>query len=230
MNKAFVWVGAIFTPLGLLFAGAGGWAFMDDQKLADIGVDAEGTVIAFSSSRDSDGDTTYRPLVEFYDDNGTRHQFVASVGSSSPAYIRGEAVKVIYDPEAPGRAMLDSFTDRYLLPLVFGVMGSIFALVGAGFLFSVWRRRKIIDRLKRTGIPINGKFLECYRDTSTKVNGRSPYRVVAQTTHPASGKLQSFKSDPIWIDLSEQLEGQQVKILVDPEEPKHHFVDLSEFT
>ena len=230
MSKTFLWIGGFFLPFGLLFAGIGAWSFVADQKLADIGTSTQGTVIALDRSTDSDGDVSYRPVVEFFDKGQTRHEFTGDVGSSPPAYSRGEVVDVIYDPDGPGRAMVDSFTDRYLLPLVFGGMGCVFAAIGAGMLFSVWRRRKIIERLKRSGMAVSGKFLECYRDTSTKVNGRSPYRVVAQATHPATGKLQSFKSDPIWIDLSEQLDGEAVKILLDPANPKHHFIDLSAFT
>jgi hypothetical protein len=125
--------------------------------------------------------------------------------------------------------MIDGFMDRFFLPLMFVGMGSLFAAIGAGMLFAYVRRRKIIAQLRRSGLPIEAEFLECYRDTSTKVNGRSPYRVVAQTTHPATGKLESFKSDPIWLDLSRQLAGEKVRIFVDPARPKHHFVDLSEF-
>ena len=108
-------------------------------------------------------------------------------------------------------------------------MGSLFALVGAGLVFAFFRRRRVIDQLKRTGIPIEAKFIECYRDTSTRINGRSPYRVVGQATHPATGRLQSFKSEPIWLDLSEQLAGKTIKVLVDPVRAKRHYVDLTEW-
>ena len=229
MSKAMVWVGGFFFAFGLLFAGIGGWNLLSDQKLADTGTVAQGTVVAMSSSRDSDGGTTYRPTVEFFDKNGTRHEFTSSVSSNPPSFSRGEKVEVIYDPTAPGKAIIDSFSTRYLLPLIFGGMGSLFALVGAGLVFAFFRRRRVIDQLKRTGIPIEAKFVECYRDTSTRINGRSPYRVVGQATHPATGRLQSFKSEPIWLDLSEQLTGKTIKVLVDPVRAKRHYVDLTEW-
>lgn len=229
MHRIFAWIGTVFLAFGLVFAAIGLWAWAGDRALAETGTQATGTVIDLTRDHDSDGGSTYRPVVEFHDAGGTRHEFVGSVGSSPPAYSRGETVSVIYDSAAPGRAMIDGFMDRYFLPLVFGGMGSVFAVLGGGLLFFFIRRRRIVARLKDDGVPISAKFIECYRDTSTRVNGRNPWRVVGQATHPATGKLRSFKSDAIWVDLSEQLRGRDIRVLIDPARPRQYFVDLSEY-
>jgi hypothetical protein len=75
MSKVMKWVGGVFLPVGLLFAGIGGWVFASDQKIAKTAIPAKGTVIELVRKRDSDGDVTYRPIVEFFDANGTRHEF-----------------------------------------------------------------------------------------------------------------------------------------------------------
>lgn len=227
MSKVFVWLGGIFAAVGLVFVGGGGWIYLADRELAANGVHAQGTVIDVVGSRDSDGDHTYRPVVEFLDEGGTRHEFTGKVGSNPPAHSTGESVDVIYSPWSPADAMIDSFVDRLLLPLAFGGFGAVFAAVGGGMLFAWFRRRKIVARLIASGMPIEAKFVDCYRDTSVKVNGRSPYRVTCQATHPATGKLQSFKSDPIWADPTERLAGRELRVLVDPARPKHYYVDLS---
>ncbi|WP_114520998.1 DUF3592 domain-containing protein [Altererythrobacter sp. ZODW24] len=227
MSKVFVWIGGIFLPVGLLFAGIGFLASSGTRELANTGLRTSGTVIAMSDSRDSDGGRSYAPLVEFYDANGKRHEFSSRVSSNPPRFSRGETVPVIYDPAKPNRAMIDGFMDRYLMPLIFGGIGGIFAIIGGGLLFAYWRRRKVVARLKQSGMAIDAKFVECYRDTSTKINGRSPYRVAAQATHPATGQLTSFKSAPIWLDLTNRLTGKDVRVLIDPMRPKDHFVDLS---
>lgn len=229
MSKALVWIGGIFLAFGLVFGGIGGWVWWSDRDLANNGTHTQGTVIDLASSRDSDGDVTYRPVVEFLDASGARREFTGSVGSSPPSFSRGEEVEVIYDPWSPEQAMIDSFTTRYLLPLAFGGFGLVFGGIGGGLLLAMIRRRQIVARLKTSGLPIQADFKQCYLDTSTRVNGRSPYRVVAQATHPATGKLASFKSDPIWLDLTKELEGRTVKVLVDPARPKRHFVDLGEW-
>ena len=227
MSKVIVWIGAIFTPIGLVFAGIGAWAYLEDRSLAESGLRAQGTVIEMVGSRDSDNGYTYRPLVEFFDANGERHTFTSRVGTNPPDHSTGETVEVIYAPGSPQNAMLDSFSDRFLLPLIFGGLGTVFAAIGGGLLFGWIRHRAIVARLRASGLPIQAKFLECYRDTSVRVNGRSPFRVVCQAIHPGTGKLQSFKSDPIWIDLTDRLAGRQLRVFVDPARPKHHSVDLS---
>ena len=229
MGKVALWIGGVFLPFGLVFAGIGGWFIWSDLSLASAGGRASGTVIAIDSYRDSDGDTMHRPVVEFFDTKGTRHQFSSAMSSSSPDYEQGETVDVIYDPDAPGQAKIDSFFERFLFPGIFGLFGAVFAGVGAGFLIGFIRRKQTIAQLLRNGIPIQAEFQQCYRDTSTKVNGRSPYRVVAQGLHPTTGKLATYKSEPIWLDLSDQLTDGHVKVLVDPQHPKKHYVDLSEW-
>ncbi len=227
MGKVAIWLGAIFTPLGLIFAAVGGWFYLADRDLASSGVRTPGTVIELAGGRDSDGDYSYRPVVEFFDASGTRQVFASSVSSSPPSYSTGERVTVIYRPGAPDDAIIDSFVDRFLLPLMFGGIGAIFAAIGLGMLGAWLRRRRIVARLRASGLPIQARFVECYRDTRIEVNGRSPFRVVCQATHPATGQLQSFESDPIWIDLTERLAGRDVRVFVDPARPRHHAVDLT---
>ncbi|HEX9807847.1 MAG TPA: DUF3592 domain-containing protein [Alteraurantiacibacter sp.] len=227
MGKVLVWMGAIFTPIGLLFAGIGGWFFAADQELAGSGLRTPGRVIEVVGSRDSDGDTVYRPVVEFVGADGQRHIFTGSVGSNPPSHSVGEQVEVIYAPGNPGDALLDSFTERYLFPLVFGGMGALFATIGAGMLTAYFRRRKAIAELRARGLPIEAEFLETYRDTRVKVNGRSPYRVACQAVHPGTGQMQRFESDPVWIDPTGMIGEAKVRVLVDPQRPERHYVDLS---
>jgi len=229
VSKATLWIGALFATFGLVFAGIGLWFFAADLQLAAKGGMTSGTVVALHQHYDSDGDRMYRPEVVFTDKRGTRHRFRSQISSSLPAFSRGEQVQVLYDPAAPGDAAIDSFMQRHFLPAMFTGMGSLFALIGGGLAVNYVRQRRIIAQLKRTGLPISAKFIECYRDTRIKINGRSPYRVVGQATHPATGRLQSFKSALIWLDLTEQLSNQNLDVLIDPARPKRYHVDLSEW-
>lgn len=228
MNKVVLWIGGIFLPMGLLFVGIAGWIWLEDQAIAENGLRGRGTVIELARSRNSDGDVTYRPIVEFFDSNRTRHEFTGQVGSSPPSYSVGEKVEVIYPPGEPGRAIIDSFFDRFFLPMMFGGIGSVFALVGGGLLLAHFRRKKIIAGLRQNGLPIQAIFLETYRDTSVAVNGRNPYRLVCEATHPATGKMQEFKSEAIWRNPFDKFkEGDKIRVLVNPAQPKQYFVDLT---
>ena len=227
MGKTAAWIGAIFGSVGLVFAAVACWLYLADRSVAAGGVHPQGTLVEMVGSRDSDGSYSSRPVVEFVAADGTRHRFASSVSTSPPAYSVGQRVDVIYPPGAPEDAILDGFVDRFLLPLIFGGIGTLFAAIGGGLVFAWLRRRRIVARLRASGLPIQARFVECYRDTSVKLNGRSPFRVVCEAVHPGTGKLHSFRSDPIWVDLSERLAGREVRVFVDPARPRQHAVDLS---
>lgn len=229
MSKAKLWVGGLFTPIGLTFAGIGGAFYAADQALEAKGGRASGTVVALNRHRDSDGDTMYKPEVEFRDSNGTTHRFVSGISSSSPGVSRGESVDVIYDPDSPGHAAMNTFMQRYFFPLLFGGLGGLFALLGGAFLWSYWHRRKVIGHLQSRGMRIDARFTRCTIDRSIAINGRSPYVVEAQAKHPATANLTTFKSEPIWLELTPILEGKKVPVLIDVEDPDDHYIDLSEW-
>ena len=229
MGRVLVWIGGVFAALGVAFLAGAGWSYLADRSFAAAGAHAQGTVIEMVGGRDSDGDYSYKPVVEFRDADGRRHVFTSNVSSSPPQHAAGERVQVIYAPATPDEAVIDSFLDRFLLPLILGGLGTVFAAIGFGLLFARLRGRRIAAELRASGLPIQAKVVECYCDTSVRVNGRSPWRVVCQATHPATGKLQSFKSEAIWIDPRAQLAGKDVRVLVDPARPTRHLIDLSPY-
>lgn len=224
--KVLLWVGGIFLPIGLALLAAAVWSFSDDRRFARGAIPGSGTVVELASSTDSDGDTSWRPVVEFIDRDGEMHRFTGRVGSNPPSYREGERVDVLYDGWSPTNARIDSYFDRHFGTTLFGGMGALFALVGGGLLTVVIRRRRTVARLKREGQPINAKFLETFLDTSTRVNGRNPYRVACQAIHPATGKLMRFDSDHIWADPTDLIGKQPIRVLIDPHDPKAYFVDV----
>ena len=229
MGKFGIWFGGIFGSIGLLFAAIGLWFDAQSRDLMENGLRTAGTVVGFDRSTDSDGDTTFMPQVTFTDRNGQNHWFASSVGSNPAEFERGDEVEVIYDPAQPDRAIIDSFTQRSLLPMVFSGLGLVFAAIGFTMVGrSLWRR-KVIARLRQNGLAIQAEFLEFYRDTTMQVNGRNPFRVTCQAKHPANGQMQVFKSEPLWDGLPLRLEGKKLRVLVDPQDARHHYVDLSEY-
>ena len=229
MGRFKLWFGGVFALFGLVFTAIGGGFWWSDHKIASVGLHARGEVVGFDESYSSDNGTSYRPRVTFLDADGQRHSFTSKIGSNPPSHDNGEQVEVIYDPAMPERALIDSFSDRHLFPLVFGGIGMLCACIGVGVIGWGLRRRRMIERLKRSGLRIEADFTDCYRDTSVKVNGRSPWRVTAQCKHPGTGKLQVFTSDMIWADPGAMLKGRKVPVLVDPQDDRHYYVDLEPY-
>jgi len=91
----------------------------------------QGTVVELER-RSNGRKAAYVPVVE-YRVAGRLHRFTGSVASAPPMHAVGEQVQVLYKVDEPETAFIDSFSDRWLGPLVFTVVGSFFlaALVWA---------------------------------------------------------------------------------------------------
>lgn len=123
---------------GLLLAAAN---FVNaDRDIAGRGLQTQGIVVDVISDHGYRGRIAYQPIVSFTDQTGQQRYFTSQVSSNPPAYAKGESVAVLYDPSRPDKAMIDSFVDRHLGSLMFGIMGAILALVGGGVLMGLRRR------------------------------------------------------------------------------------------
>jgi hypothetical protein len=228
MGKVLLWIGGIFAPIGLIFAAIGVWLHLSSASLYETGVYTKGRVTELASQFDSDDNSySYKPVVEFADAEGQRHQFTGSISSSPPAYAAGDTVEVVYAAGDPQSATVDDFLTRYLLPLVFGGLGTIFVCIGAALIVVYLRRQRDVADLRASGVPIPAQLLECYRDTSIAINGRHPFRVACQAVHPATGRLERFESEPVWVDPTAAIGNAKITVLVDPRRPGMNFVDLS---
>lgn len=229
MPRMVFWIGLIFGLVGLAIMIGGGFALDYSRSFSKDGVQTPGIVVDLDYSRDSDGDGSYRPVVEYRDSEGRTRTYHSSTGSNPPSYDVGERVTIIYQRDNPTRAIIDGFFDRWFLPVFLLCFGGIFAIVGWGLFYAYFRRRWTVAKLRTRGIPTAAKFVECYRDTATTVNGRNPWKVAAQGINPVSGKIDAFTSDPIWVDLSEALKDKSLPVMVDPGDPAKHWIDLSTY-
>lgn len=229
MPRFMFWFGLVFAVAGTGMGVATWYSLSSSNQLASEGARAEGTVIDLVYRSSDDGGGTYAPVVEFRDQDGNRQLYRSSSGSNPPSYDRGETVEVIYMPGTPERAMIDSFSDRWMVPLILGIFMLSFGGIGYAILFFMIRHAMRMRWLKTHGAAIEADFERCYRDTSTRVNGRSPWRVEASGLHPATDRKEHFVSEQIWLDLTEELEGKKVRVLVNPSSARVHFVDLRRY-
>ncbi|WP_284123698.1 DUF3592 domain-containing protein [Parerythrobacter aestuarii] len=229
MPRFMFWIGLVFALVGTGLAYGTFYAWTASQSMVNDGVQTEGKVIDLEYRPSDDGGGTYAPVVEFHDRDGNRQVYYSAASSNPPSHSRGDVVTIYYMPDTPERAMIDSFSDRWMVILITGIMTLAFGGIGYGILFFMVRRWRTVRRLKAHGMAIMADFEGCHLDTSTRVNGRSPWRVVATAIHPGTGKKDAFESEQIWVNLSEELQGKKLRVLVDPARPHDHYVDLSEY-
>lgn len=177
--------------------------------------------------RHSDNSTTYAPAVRFTTADGREVRFVSSTSSNPPAYSAGEPVEVLYLPGEPERARINGFFSLWGGPVILGGIGAVFLAIGLAVqLAGVMGRRKEQDLLLH-GTPVMADFQSVDRNTQLEVNGRHPYRVMAQWRNPATGKVHVFHSDNLWYDPTQYLDRRQLTVYVDTVNPKRYHMDVS---
>lgn len=130
---------AVFQALGLglvigaAFSASSARAFVKEADRLD------GVVVDNLVSRDSDGDATYRAVVEYRKAAGGAGRFNADMASNPPSFEVGERVKVLVSKDG-SRQSIDSFGQIWFLPIFLGGFGAVFG--GIGFAFPIMRKRK----------------------------------------------------------------------------------------
>lgn len=137
MVKAVLLIGAALLGAALVLA-------VGQMRFLAASQRATGTVSAVTSElmRDADGRVTgsgYRITVAFPDDRGRTVSVRSPVTSSSTSRRVGDRIDVDYPPGRPERAVIATFADRWLAPLVLAFIGGVAALIGG---LGVWMARQ----------------------------------------------------------------------------------------
>ena len=183
MDRTIDLICCLFVAVGLAFSGLASYIARDTQAFVDRAMLVRGEVVDLDWSRDtsnSSGSGTYHPIVAYTTGTGERRTFRSLIGSSPPAYRVGETVEVLYDRTNPPDARIASFWSLWFVQIIFGVVGSVLALVGFGFF--VYRRimaRRARD-LRRHGRPVETDFQNVELNRVFEVNGRSPWQIASQ--------------------------------------------------
>ena len=133
----------IFRPLfgliGLVCLCVALGSVLNTRRFLSTAQSAQGIVVEIVRSTDSEGGASSAPKVH-YTVNGEPYEFTSPITTNPPAYHEGQAVRVVYSRNAPGKGRLDVWWEHYFLAMLCAVIGAIFSAVGLnGVLFN--RRR-----------------------------------------------------------------------------------------
>ena len=145
-------VALVFTPLGLLLVVLTGWSANRQYTIMKSWPTVEADVVRSEVVRteDSDGNTLYRPSIEFaYSVNGKDYRsFGGSHVSTSnyeatmrklEVYAAGSRHRIWYNPADPNEIHFDVGYNFgfFFLPILLGSMGIVFTAFGAVFLIKM---------------------------------------------------------------------------------------------
>ena len=215
----------IFSSVGLLFLIIGISSLLDTRSFLEEAFIANGTVVDLTESYSSDS-TTYKPVVEFKTINNQFITFTSSTGSNPPSYHIGEAVDVVYEQNFPNDAKIRSFFTLWGLGTVLFLMGSVFFSIGfIPFLLDVFNGKKAKE-LKVNGVEVIASVEQVKYISNYKVNGVSPYKIIATWQHPDTSEVHTFKSKNIWYDPTNYIKNNAVGVYIDENKPKRYYMDL----
>lgn len=125
-----IFVLLLFAAIPLTFIGIGVYHATDYIGLKSTGTQAQARVIEMEGYTDSDGDTSYSPVVEFSDRGGVVYSGKSKISSSDISKYRvGDIVPVIYNESDPAHFLIDGFFHNMIIPIVVIAVGSVFLLV-----------------------------------------------------------------------------------------------------
>jgi hypothetical protein len=200
--------------------------YSDTASFLEIASKAEGSIIELIEVR-SDDSVTYKPVFEFTTTKGETFEITSSSSSNPPSYFIGEAVEVLYEDVSPRDAKINGYFSLWGFTTILGALGAIFLIVGFGIIAYGSIKLKKVSELKENGVAILAKYQSVQLNKSLKVNGQSPYQIHAQWTNPSTSKVHIFKSDNIWFDPSEFIDRDQMTVLIEKDNPKKYYVDIT---
>lgn len=109
-----------FKLIGLILLGITGYIVTGQVQTITNGERITGTVI------DLDYDEGGSAPVIAYEWEGKTLKYWSSTRSNPPSYTQGEQVPLYVHRERPESVVVDTFTDRWLWPVVLGLMGLMF--------------------------------------------------------------------------------------------------------
>ncbi|SEA43109.1 DUF3592 domain-containing protein [Microbulbifer marinus] len=218
------WASWLFLLMGMAMLAGAANEWRQTRAMLDSADRVQGEVIDMARSP---GSTTYAPHVRFTARSGAEYEFTSSTSSNPPEFSSGDIVEVLYDPASPEDAIINSFMQLWFGALLLGGMGTIFFSIGLFLVTANLRARRRISRLQATGKPVLADYQCVELNTSLVVNGRSPYRLVAQWQNPRTRKIHIFKSENLWFNPEKYVDRQQVSVLVDPKKLARYYMDIS---
>ena len=220
------WIGAIFAAIGTIFVAIAVMVAFNEASFIGQAKSASADVLAVHY-RVGSGRGSYRLDLRFTTPNGNIQTATVPSATNPPAVKQGDRVEVLFDPGDPSHVQINSFTQLWTLPLIFGAIGLIFAVIGWAFLVRVfvhWRRARW---LRQNGQKVVAKVVRVDRNWGVTVNGHHPWRIVAGWVNPLTGQSVEFVSDDVGTKPAGAIPDHPVVVYVHPIDDRRYAVDLS---
>jgi hypothetical protein len=224
--KTLTFIKYLFFCVGLgLLIGSIYWYQNVTSFIADANL-AQGTVVDVLRFRTRNS-ITFRPVIHFNTKNEELIEFTSTTGSNPASYSVGEKVEILYNTSEPHKARIVGFFSLWAGPMILGILGSIFFLVGGGMFLASRIKIRRKEYLKLNGTPVATKFQRIELNKGLTVNGRHPFRIITQWQNTSTSELHIFMSENLWFDPTDHIKDETITVIIDRTNPKKYYMDIS---
>lgn len=180
--------------------------------------------------------TKYHASVSWTDAQGKSHQKIFK-GENPDSHRIGQSLNLLYDPLNYEKVKKDSQLEIYGVAGILLFFAALFSIVGLAIGYFAYSRHQMNQWLRLNGQRIKATFMDVATDyeyhsvgrfNNRSYRRRTPYyQVRASWTNPRTRAVHVFSSDWLAADLSAQLEGKTIDVLIDPEDPERYLVDMN---
>ena len=119
------WFYLVFYGVGVVCLVAAVIFYISTSRFLAVAQHATGKLLEYRRDVDEDSGVVYFPIVEFTA-GGELYTFESGSGSSSRPYKKGQEIPVLYHPDNPENAQIESFGSQWLGVLICGLIGIVF--------------------------------------------------------------------------------------------------------
>jgi hypothetical protein len=116
----------VLLTVGFAFTGVGLWSGITSERLLKHGKTANGKITRLDwvpSTTNAGG--SYFPEFSFTARDGSTHDVRSHDGTCPCPFKEGQSVVILYDPDDPSKAKIDTFGQMWLAALLFGIIGPL---------------------------------------------------------------------------------------------------------
>lgn len=209
----FLIIGIVFVGLCAVFAGV-------NIYIKNNYNETDAVVMGFEHQRSASGksDTNYTLISYVVED--TEYQTTISAYSSS--WRVGDTIKVYTDSDNPDAVKV---TLSPIFFIVFGFVGSVFAVIGFVMLSRAVKLRKKKKQLFENGLTLHAEIVDFFPNTRIAVNGMHPYIVVVE--YDELGQKHRFVSENVWERMNDSYIGDMVTVYYAQNNMNNYYVDIN---
>ncbi|MDR2872557.1 MAG: DUF3592 domain-containing protein [Xanthomonadaceae bacterium] len=151
----------------------------------------------------------------------------ATVEDGAQRFRVGMSVSVIYPGDDPHQGKIVEVGGEWFISFVFGGLGILCIAIACIWLVpALWGRYRL-SLLQRYGQRVQARVTSVEAYPSLSVNGRVPWRIIAQWDDRIHNKLRLFRSESLWVNPEPYLKSGTVYVWVDPKRVERYRVDTS---